>query len=70
MIKALGFYTNYAITNNLDKECMIINIIENGALSEELSKQISGLIWKNRIELKMDFIIHQIGNIRSASKSQ
>ena len=60
---------NLLITNNLDKECMIINIIENGVISEELSKQISGLIWENRLELKLDYIIHQIGNVESVMGS-
>ena len=48
---------------------MIINIIENGVISEELSKQISGLIWENRLELKLDYIIHQIGNVESVMGS-
>lgn len=69
LIHALGAFTKYSITNNSNKECIRTNILEDGGLPEKLCEQIADLIWENRIELKIDYIIHQIGDVGSALKS-
>lgn len=61
-IKALSYFTNYSITNNLNNECIKSSIQIDGTLPEETCTQIADLIWENRIELKMDYIIHRINN--------
>lgn len=69
LINALGHFTRESITNSLTNECMKTSISVDGAISEKLSQQIADLIWENRIELKMDYIIYQIGDVESALQS-
>ena len=69
LINALGHFTRESITNSLTNECMKTSISVDGAISEKLSQQIADLIWENRIELKMDFIIYQLEDGESALQS-
>lgn len=69
LISALGHFTKQSVTNNLTNECMKISVNVDGAISETLSQQIADMIWENRLELKMDYIIYQIGDVESALQS-
>lgn len=62
-ISALAHFTQISIINNLTNEGIKTNIEVEGSLSEKISTMIADLIWRNRIELKMDYIIQQIGDI-------
>lgn len=56
-IRALDFLTKNSIITNMNRDCIKDNIQAECNISKEICEQIADMIWENRMELKLDYII-------------
>lgn len=61
-LNALDFFAYYSVENPSDIENISISLQQNGGLCEKISNQIAKLIFKNRIELKLNVILKKLND--------